>query len=79
LVCPELQCNVRRALEDERSSSRGSTREAGTLVSIYEHEHEYKAVNYDGLTSVLIEAVKELKAQNEALRSRIEALERTQQ
>jgi hypothetical protein len=46
------------------------------LVSIYEHEHEYKAVNYDGLTGVLIEAVKELKAQNEALRSRIEALER---
>jgi hypothetical protein len=31
------------------------------------------------LTSVLIEAVKELKAQNEALRSRIEALERTQE
>jgi hypothetical protein len=49
------------------------------LVSIYDAEHEYKAVDYDGLTSVLIEAVKELKAQNEALRSRIEALERTQQ
>jgi hypothetical protein len=46
------------------------------VVSIYEPEHEYKAVDYDGLTSVLIEAVKELKAQNEALRSRIEALER---
>ena len=36
----------------------------------------YKAVNYSGLTGVLIEALKELKAQNEALRSRIEALER---
>jgi hypothetical protein len=46
------------------------------LVSIYEPEQEYKAVNYDGLTSVLIEAVKELKAQNEELRSRIDALER---
>jgi hypothetical protein len=49
------------------------------LVSIYNAEHEYKAVNYQGLTSVLIEAVKELKAQNEDLRSRIEALEGAQQ
>jgi hypothetical protein len=38
-------------------------------------KEEYKAVDYNGLTSVLIEAVKELKAQNEELRSRIEALE----
>jgi len=45
------------------------------LVSIYDAELEYKAVNYDGLTSVLIEAVKELKAENETLRARIEALE----
>jgi len=36
----------------------------------------YKAVNYSGLTGVLIEALKELKAQNEALRYRIEMLER---
>jgi len=49
------------------------------VVSIYDPEHEYKAVDYDGLTSVLIEAVKELRAQNYELRSRIEALERTQQ
>jgi hypothetical protein len=48
------------------------------LVSIYEPEGEYKAVDYQGLTSVLIEAVKELKAQNEALRLRIEALEGAQ-
>jgi Chaperone of endosialidase len=48
------------------------------LVSIYEPEHEYKAVDYQGLTTVLIEAVKELKAQNEALRSRMEALEGAQ-
>jgi Chaperone of endosialidase len=41
-----------------------------------EEYKDYKAVDYSGLTSVLIEAVKELKAQNEALRSRIEALER---
>jgi hypothetical protein len=39
-------------------------------------DQEYKAVDYNGLTGVLIEAVKELKAQNEELRSRIEALER---
>jgi hypothetical protein len=49
------------------------------VVSIYapdpDSEEEYKAVDYDGLTSVLIEAVKELKAENEELRSRIEALE----
>jgi hypothetical protein len=45
------------------------------VVSIYEPDQEYKAVDYDGLTSVLIEAVKELKAENEELRSRIEALE----
>ena len=39
-------------------------------------KEEYKAVDYNGLTSVLIEAVKELmKAHNEKLRSRIEALE----
>jgi hypothetical protein len=42
------------------------------LVSIYDAEQEYKAVDYNGLTGVLIEAVKELKAENEALRSRIE-------
>jgi Chaperone of endosialidase len=45
------------------------------VVSIYDDDQEYKAVNYDGLTSVLIEAVKELKAEIETLRSRIEALE----
>jgi hypothetical protein len=49
------------------------------VVSTYGPDQEYKAVDYSGLTSVVIEAVKELKAENEALRSRIEALERTQQ
>jgi hypothetical protein len=44
-----------------------------------EDKEEYMAVDYNGLTSVLIEAVKELKAQNEALRSRIEALEGAQE
>jgi hypothetical protein len=39
-------------------------------------EEGYKGVDYSGLTAALIEAAKELKAQNEALRSRIEALER---
>lgn len=36
----------------------------------------YKAVDYSRLTAVLIEAVKELKAENEALKSRFVALER---
>lgn len=35
----------------------------------------YKAVDYGRLTGVLIEAAKELKAENEALKRRIEALE----
>jgi hypothetical protein len=36
----------------------------------------YKAVDYSRLTAVLIEAVKELKAENEGLKQRIELLER---
>lgn len=40
-------------------------------------DETYKAVNYSGLTAALIEAAKELKADTEALRLRIEALERT--
>ncbi len=35
----------------------------------------YKAVEYSRLTAVLIEAIKELKAENQTLRQRIEALE----
>jgi Chaperone of endosialidase len=38
-------------------------------------EEGYKGVDYSGLTAALIEAAKELKAENEALRSRVEALE----
>ena len=45
------------------------------LVSMYDVQG-YKAVDYSGLTSVVLEAAKELKAENEELRSRIEALER---
>jgi hypothetical protein len=37
-------------------------------------DESYKGVDYGRLSGVLIEAVKELKAQNEVLRSRIEAL-----
>lgn len=36
---------------------------------------QYKAVSYSKLTAVLLEAVKELKAQNESLEDRIRALE----
>jgi hypothetical protein len=46
------------------------------VVPLYDENKEYRAADYDGLPSVLVEAVKELKAQNEELRSRIEALER---
>jgi len=35
----------------------------------------YKSVNYSGLAAVLIEAVKELKSENDALKARIEKLE----
>jgi hypothetical protein len=38
-------------------------------------EGQFKSVDYGKLTAVLIEAVKELKAENEALKDRIEALE----
>jgi len=47
------------------------------LVSAY-GDHGYKAVDYSGLSGVLIEAAKELRAENETLRSRIEALEALQ-
>jgi hypothetical protein len=36
----------------------------------------YKAVNYTGLVGVVIEAVKELKAKNEALEKRVAELEK---
>lgn len=39
-------------------------------------EEGYKAVDYGRLAGVLIEAVKELKAENESLKRRMEALER---
>ena len=42
-------------------------------------ESGYKSVQYGGLTAVLLEAVKELKAENEDLRQRIEALEAERQ
>ena len=38
-------------------------------------DDDYRAVDYGRLTGVLIEAVKELKAENDDLRARIEALE----
>ncbi|KKN91747.1 hypothetical protein LCGC14_0214150 [marine sediment metagenome] len=38
-------------------------------------EENYKAVDYSRMTAVLVEAIKELKAENEMLEQRIEALE----
>jgi hypothetical protein len=38
-------------------------------------EDDYRAVEYGRMTGVLIEAIKELRAENEALRQRVEALE----
>jgi hypothetical protein len=40
--------------------------------------NNYKAVNYAGLTAALIEGVRELKKENDALRRRVEALEGAQ-
>jgi len=45
------------------------------LVSTYGDE-DYKAVDYSGLTVLLMEAIKELKAKVDDMRDRIEALER---
>lgn len=39
-------------------------------------DEAYKAVDYSRMTAVLIEAVKELKAENKALKQRLEALEK---
>lgn len=44
------------------------------LVTTWSDE-EYRAVDYSRLTAVLVEAVKELKAENEALKQRIDVLE----
>jgi len=43
------------------------------------NEQGYKSVDYTKLTPVLIEAVKELKAENESLKQRLEAQEKTLQ
>jgi hypothetical protein len=42
-------------------------------------DEKYRAVDYSRLTGVLIEAIKQLKAKNEALEQRLRALERTMQ
>ena len=46
------------------------------LVTTWGDEH-YRAVDHGRLTAVLIEAVKELKAENSTLKERIEKLERS--
>lgn len=42
---------------------------------VYEDNNSYLAVNYNGIIPYLIEAVKELKQDNEALKNRIKTLE----
>ena len=46
------------------------------LVSTW-GEEGHRAVDYGRMTAVLLEAVKELKAQNDALQARIEKIEKT--
>jgi Chaperone of endosialidase len=46
------------------------------LVSTW-NEERYRAVDYGRLTAVLIEAIKELKAQNDAFEARVNALEKS--
>jgi hypothetical protein len=43
---------------------------------VTEDENGYKAVRYNKLPLLLLQAIKELKADNDALRKRLEALER---
>jgi hypothetical protein len=73
--------------ESYRSSGRSSGhREIGVIAQEVEEvfpelvftssSDGYKAVDYSRLTAVLIEAVKELKAENEALKQRVETLEK---
>ena len=38
-------------------------------------EEDYRAVDYGRMTAVLLEAIKELKAENEALKQRLASLE----
>lgn len=40
-------------------------------------DNGYKAVDYNALTGILLQAVKELKAENDSLKRKIEALEKT--
>jgi hypothetical protein len=47
------------------------------LVTTWGDEH-YRAVDYGRLTAVLIEAMKELKAENQNLKERIDAIEKAQ-
>ena len=47
----------------------------GDLEDDENGEAPLKTVNYANMTALLVEAVKELKAENDALKTRIEALE----
>ena len=47
----------------------------GTITDDDGNEHELKSVSYTQLVPVLIDAIKELKQQNEELKTRIEGLE----
>ena len=69
----------------QRIDREGSDRHIGVIAQELEAvfpelvstsgDEGYKAVSYGNLTAVLVEAVKELKAENDDLRARLEALE----
>jgi hypothetical protein len=65
---------------DDQKESRGEEREIGLIAqdvekvfpeAVRDNEDGYKLLNYSGLIGPLVEAVKELKADNEALKARL--------
>jgi len=80
----EKVCSIRGIYFNNKGESQDK-REVGVIAqevetvlpeAVSEDEEGYKWVGYSKLTPLLIEAVKELKAENEKLKQRLEALER---
>lgn len=77
-VFPEMVTTPKPVTVDELSrgySEETLTPEVRQQLQRNADATRYKAVNYSQLTVVLLEAVKELKTENDALRQRVEALE----